>query len=935
MNFYTNIEQIGNRIFHRYIDNEGKSKSEIVKEFPIQLFVKKNPQNKTEAKTVSLMGDSLIPVDFNDIYEAKEFVKEYQDTQEIFGQTQFLYQFIANKYKETITFDFSKIKILVIDIETAYDETGFPTPDKAQQPILVIGCKVLGEKNPFVVFGTKPNTTDNYYSYIQCKDEVHLLQSFQLFWRETNPDIVTGWNCIPITESVWLKDRIVTMKDISYGDALFDSIVHHVFPKSYKPVTSIRLKNGHKVFSSKEHRFPIYKFPKDKFIDPKNDYFIQDDVSVEGISELLKENWVYLRQELPYNQRTPLTYRHLIQDNINLLLEKGFNFIVRDNEIVRKMTAMTNVSCWDNIKMEDWSVEKVSKTLSMKEVIRYLERSSKLTVYSPFINKSAFVLNLDEEIPLDSLWLSGMWYTDGTQSYKTEVSVCNKEETLASKVNEILNQYRRVPNSNLKRHKDGCFHIGTGLSRVWFWKLFIYEHVKSCSKKKIDVTLISQMSNKQFSAFMGGCIDGDGWVNDAGLISLCNYNDDIKHFSELLNWNGTFTTIFEGEKRVTFYDANIGNFIRHPKKRWVVSNFEKRIRNSKSDNLSWIINEDHALVRIEQIDTDSKIVPMLDISTDTRYFITKGIKSHNCEGFDIPYIINRSNRVMGEDFTKKFSPFHKSVDKCITSYEIKAQKINSYDIVGISIIDYLPLYKKYSTATLESYRLDVVARHELGIGKVDYSEYNGLMGLYEKNFELFCYYNYMDCKIIEDLENKLNFIFLLATVSYLGKSKYSDSLGVVRWWDVYIYHELLKKNIQIPPAKKSSSDTSIVGAFVKDPVPKLYSWIVTLDLASLYPSIIMSFNLSPEKAYKPAIYDLNKIDNFIDMKEDLSWIKEVNVTMLANGATFKRDSQGILPELVAGMFASRKAFKNEANKIAKELEEVENEIAKLEKRGVK
>jgi len=313
---------------------------------------------------------------------------------------------------------------------------------------------------------------------------------------------------------------------------------------------------------------------------------------------------------------------------------------------------------------------------------------------------------------------------------------------------------------------------------------------------------------------------------------------------------------------------------------------------------------------------------MLDISTDTRYFITKGIKSHNCEGFDIPYIINRSNRVMGDDFTKKFSPFHKSIDKCITSYENKSQKINSYDIVGISIIDYLPLYKKYSTATLESYRLDVVARHELGIGKVDYSEYNGLMGLYEKNFELFCYYNYMDVKIIEDLENKLNFLFLLATVSYLGKSKYSDSLGVVRWWDVYIYNELLKKNIQIPPGKKSGSDTSIVGAFVKDPVPKLYSWIVTLDLASLYPSIIMSFNLSPEKAYKTAIYDLDKIDNFIDMKEDLSWIKEANVTMLANGATFKRDSQGILPELVAGMFASRKAFKNHMLKATGELEEM-------------
>lgn len=487
MAFYTNVEQIGNRIFHRYVDDKGKSRLEVVKDFPLQLFVKKRPQNRTEAKTVSLMGDPLIPIDFDNIADAREFLKEYQDTQEIFGQTQFLYQFIANRYKETISFDFSKIKILIIDMETAYDSTGFPTPDRAQQPILAIGCKVLGEKNPFVVFGTKANTVDNYYSYVQCDDEEHLLKSFQLYWREVSPDIVTGWNV---------------------------------------------------------------------------------------------------------------------------------------------------------------------------------------------------------------------------------------------------------------------------------------------------------------------------------------------------------------------------------------------------------------------------------------------------EGFDIPYLINRCNRVMGEDFTKKFCPFHGSIDKCITPYEIKAQKINSFDIVGVSIVDYLPLYKKYSTATLESYRLDVVARYELGLGKVDYSEYDGLMGLYEKNFELFCYYNYMDVKIIEDLENKLNFLFLLATVTYLGKSNYLDSMGVVRWWDVYIYNELLKKNIQIPPGKKANSDTTIVGAFVKDPIPKLYSWIVTLDLTSLYPSIIMSFNLSPEKAYKTAIYDIAKIDDLIDMKEDLSWIKEANVAMLANGATFKRDSQGILPELVAGMFASRKAFKNHMLKATGELEEM-------------
>lgn len=201
-------------------------------------------------------------------------------------------------------------------------------------------------------------------------------------------------------------------------------------------------------------------------------------------------------------------------------------------------------------------------------------------------------------------------------------------------------------------------------------------------------------------------------------------------------------------------------------------------------------------------------------------------------------------------------------------------------------------------------------------------------------FDDFLKYNYMDVKIIEDLESKLNFLFLLATITYLGKSNYIDSMGVVRWWDVYIYNQLLKKNIQIPPIKKSVSDSSIIGAYVKDPIPKLYSWIVTLDLTSLYPSIIMSFNLSPEKAYKTAIYDIEKINDLIDMKEDLNWIKEYDVAMLANGATFKRDSQGILPELVSSMFASRKEFKKQAIQVAKEIEKIENEITKLQTKNL-
>lgn len=123
MAFYTNVKQVGNRIFHRYVDDNGVSKLETVKNFPIQLYVKKNENCSSTSQTVSLMGDPLIPVDFNSLTDAKDFVKEYQDIQDIFGQTQFIYQFISKKYQDNVSFDFSKIKILIFDIETAYDKS--------------------------------------------------------------------------------------------------------------------------------------------------------------------------------------------------------------------------------------------------------------------------------------------------------------------------------------------------------------------------------------------------------------------------------------------------------------------------------------------------------------------------------------------------------------------------------------------------------------------------------------------------------------------------------------------------------------------------------------------------------------------------------------------------------------------------------------------
>jgi DNA polymerase elongation subunit (family B) len=490
---YIFAKQVGNRIFHRYIDTDGLIQNEVVKSFPIELYIQSNKRIDSNG----LMGENLSKIEFDDIADASGFYREYKDIQEIYGQNNFLYQFLSKRYPDNIQFDIHKIPIMIIDLECAYDDSGFPHASKAKQEILTIACKVIGASDDnyhFVVFGSKPFTGSDDIEYVQCRDEKDLLIKFQEYWIKINPAIVTGWN------------------------------------------------------------------------------------------------------------------------------------------------------------------------------------------------------------------------------------------------------------------------------------------VKT---------------------------------------------------------------------------------------------------------------------------------------------------------FDMPYIINRCDNIMNEGFSNKFSCFSKNLTKCISHQEVGDKDV-SVEIVGVTVLDYLDLYKKFSTENLESYRLEIVAQHELNEGKIDHEEYDGLMGLYNDNYDLFVSYNKKDIELIERFEKKLNYIFLALTLAYLGKVCFDDIFGQVRFWDMYIYNELQKKNIQIPPIKQKGHD-NIVGGFVKEPIPALYEWIVTMDLTSLYPSIIRTFNLSPETLVKPWEHSVNDIEAYIDMTRDLSFAKEQNVAVLGNGSTYSREKMGIFNELVSDMFAKRKDYKKKAGIAFKELEEIKLE---MKKRGI-
>ena len=220
------------------------------------------------------------------------------------------------------------------------------------------------------------------------------------------------------------------------------------------------------------------------------------------------------------------------------------------------------------------------------------------------------------------------------------------------------------------------------------------------------------------------------------------------------------------------------------------------------------------------------------------------ITGWNIEFFDMPYLVNRITNLLGEIEAKKLSPWG-ILDERQSSFRGKENQ--SYMPAGISVLDYYQLYRKFTFGNQESYKLDYIAQVELGDKKIDYSEYGSLLDLYKNNFQKFIEYNIQDCILVERLDDKLKFIEQVMAFAYDAKVNYGDTMTTVRPWDIIIHNYLLEKGIVIPQVKKQEDDEALVGGYVKDPKIGLSRWVVSFDLTSLYPSLIMQYNISPEK----------------------------------------------------------------------------------------
>ena len=308
----------------------------------------------------------------------------------------------------------------------------------------------------------------------------------------------------------------------------------------------------------------------------------------------------------------------------------------------------------------------------------------------------------------------------------------------------------------------------------------------------------------------------------------------------------------------------------------------------------------------------------------------------NTKFFDTPYLVNRIRKILGDEEVKKLSPWNMIRER--EAY-VMNRKMTVYELVGIADLDYLELYKWYAPGgkSQESYRLDNIANVEIGEKKIDYSDYDNLHQLYRLNYQLFIEYNIKDVELILRMDDKLKLLELGLTLAYDTKTNYDDVFAQTRMWDALTYNHLMERKIVVPPRIIKDKDAAFEGAYVKEPQVGLHNWVASFDLNSLYPHLMMQYNISPETLIEPENYTEEmrsvlsqgvSVDKLLKCQIDTSKLN--GVTMTPNGQFFRTDYQGFLPKMMEDMYEDRKKFKKLMLQAKQEKENEKDESKKYE-----
>ena len=335
--------------------------------------------------------------------------------------------------------------------------------------------------------------------------------------------------------------------------------------------------------------------------------------------------------------------------------------------------------------------------------------------------------------------------------------------------------------------------------------------------------------------------------------------------------------------------------------------------------------------KVESFDTEEGLLSAF--MTKWREINPTIVTGWNIDYFDVTYLYNRYKLLFGQQFANQLSPIGK------VSYNKYRSR---YIIGGVSCLDYLALYKCYNFTELPNYRLDTVASIELGRGKIEYE--GNLDQLFRDDIEKFIEYNLVDVELVVDLDKKLQFIDLARAICHTGHVFYEDFLFSSKWLEGAIL-TFLRRSGRVAPNKPrrkprnedgSDGEGKFTGAYVKEPKPGLYKWVYDLDLTSLYPSIIMSINISPEtkigklKGYSAEQHMKGNLETYsivddsgnefppLPKEKFLKFIEKNKYSVAANGVLYRTDKVGVIPEILSVWFDKRVEYKNLMKKYGKD-----------------
>ena len=304
------------------------------------------------------------------------------------------------------------------------------------------------------------------------------------------------------------------------------------------------------------------------------------------------------------------------------------------------------------------------------------------------------------------------------------------------------------------------------------------------------------------------------------------------------------------------------------------------------------------------------------------------ITGWNTRFFDIPYVMNRTAKILGIGELVKFSPWGlKSEHRQIRR---RGSENDVYEIPGIQTLDYMELFQKfgYTYGAQESYALNHIAYVVLNEKKLSYEESGSLKNLYKDDYQKYIDYNMKDVQLVDRLEEKLGLITLAITMAYKGGVNYQDTFGVTAIWESIIYRKLNTNKIVVPLSNEEKPYRSFAGGYVKEPQVGRHEWIVSFDLNSLYPNLIVQYNMSPETLTDNT--QMNDVSYYLSGQT-------VNgeYSVAANGSSYRKDFDGVLPQIIEEYYDERVSVKKMQLAAQKEIQktfspELDKEIVTLE-----